>query len=355
MCRRRFPPVVYLRAWVTVVTAIAVIVAGVAVEGLASSRFREPVPLRGVPLGRETGLRLVVADKPPFVLDVDTGSVTTVRGVPAMQRGVLWIVGVAGRGAVVVAQRVWGRADIYAVRARARGVSALGKGTGVVPAGDGRAVWIKSFVGRSRCVLRLVRLDGRELRARRAFPCASTIYPGGSLGLVVNRTRVIDPRTSRTVLKTRWGVLAVAGDNLVLAGPGKRFTLMEGATRAKRQLRWPSILTGLDEPAVDPRGRLVALAFAQPAWTGGKQVLDVWLLDTKTAKLTELPGMPALVSLKQTSMSWTHDGRLVLLAEVPSGKDMVVVWRPGQERLAVKTVHLPERSDSGSDSFAPLG
>lgn len=35
-----------------------------------------PVPLRGAPLGGETGLRLLVADKPPFVLDVDSGTVS---------------------------------------------------------------------------------------------------------------------------------------------------------------------------------------------------------------------------------------------------------------------------------------
>jgi hypothetical protein len=63
--------------------------------------------------------------------------------------------------------------------------------------------------------------------------------------------------------------------------------------------------------------------------------------------------MPAVVSLKQTSMAWTDDGRLVLLAE--SGRrEVVAVWRPGQARLALKTVRLPERA-SGSDSFAPLG
>jgi hypothetical protein len=78
----------------------------------------------------------------------------------------------------------------------------------------------------------------------------------------------------------------------------------------------------------------------------------VWLLDTRTRKLTQLPGMPAFVSLKFTSMAWTHDGRLVLLGE-SSRKDVVAVWRPGRQRLALKTVHLPRRT-SGSDSFAPL-
>jgi hypothetical protein len=171
--------------------------------------------------------------------------------------------------------------------------------------------------------------------------------------LVVNRTRVLDPLTGRTVLRTHWGVLAAAGETLVLAGPGRQLTLLDGRSRAQRRLRWPSIVGAIDhQPAVDPRGRRIALAFADPAWSGGgNQVLDVWLLDTKTGALTQLPGMPAFVSLKRTNMAWTDDGRLVLLGE-SNEKDIVAVWRPGRQRLALKTVKL-ERT-GGSDSFAPL-
>jgi hypothetical protein len=164
---------------------------------------------------------------------------------------------------------------------------------------------------------------------------------------------VLDPLTGRIVLETRWGILAVAGQRLVLAGPGRRFTLLDAGTRAERRLPWPSIVGGLDQPAVDPRGRYVALAFADPAWRGmGAQALDVWLLDTKSGKLTQLPGMPVFLSLKRTSMAWTHDGRLVLLGE-SSGRDFVAVWRPGRQHLALKTVQLPERT-GGGDSFAVL-
>ena len=62
--------------------------------------------------------------------------------------------------------------------------------------------------------------------------------------------------------------------------------------------------------------------------------------------------MPAFVGLKSTHMEWTSDGRLVILGE-DDRRDFVVVWRPGQDRLAVKTVKLRERSGY-SDSFAPL-
>jgi hypothetical protein len=164
---------------------------------------------------------------------------------------------------------------------------------------------------------------------------------------VVNRTRVVDPFTGRTIRRTRWGVLAAAGQTFVLAGPGKHFTLLNVSSGTEIRLRRPSILSGIDQPAVDPRGRFVALAFADPS-----QVLDVWLLDAKTRKLTQLPGMPAFVSLKRTNMTWTDDGRLVLLAE-SDGKEVVAVWRPGRRSLALKPVQL--EPTGGSDSFAPLG
>jgi len=319
---------------------------------------RDPVPLRGVPLRGETGLRLLVPNNPPIVLDVDSGSVSP-TGVPAMARGALRISGIGGRAAVVVQHSHWQRKDIYAVRGRDAHVSKLGTGANVWPAADGRSVWVQSVVSRSRCTLRRMGLDGRQLRAPRPFPCATGSDPAvGSLGLVSRRTRVLDPQTGRLVLQTRWGILAAAGPTLVLAGPATvvtsshQFTLLDATTRSERRFRWPSILPYRDAPAVDPRGRFVALAFADPTTSFGGQALDVWLVDTLTGKLTQLPGMPALVSLKRTSMAWTDDGRLVLLSG-RNGRYVVAVWRLGQRRLALKTVQLAEL-DAGSDSFAIL-
>ncbi len=60
--------------------------------------------------------------------------------------------------------------------------------------------------------------------------------------------------------------------------------------------------------------------------------------------------MPADVTLKFTSMTWTSDGRLVFLAQTADLGDVVAVWRPGQPRIAVRRVKLPKRS-GGSDSF----
>jgi hypothetical protein len=329
------------------------VLAGVSSTTVLSMRGSpEPAPLRGVPLRGPTGLRLLVADNPPFVLDVDSGRVSPLSDFRRMKGGTLSIVGVGGRGAVVVAQAVWRHADLYAVRGREARVSALGTGAAVVAAADGRSVWVKSF-RTSQCTLRRLGLDGRVLRPPRASRCASTIYAAARLGLVVNRTRVVDPRSGRTVRRTRWGIVAAAGRTLILAGPGDLFTVVRG-DGTERRLPRPRIVAGLDASAVDPSGRFVALAFADPAWRGGaQQALDLWVFDTESGRLTHVPGMPAFVSLKFTSAAWTRDGRLVLLGE-SGGGDVVALWRPGEKHISVKTVQLPERGEVGSDSFAVL-
>jgi hypothetical protein len=267
-----------------------------------------------------------------------------------MKRGVLSVTAVAGVAGVVDAG--YPNAQIYVVRARGARPVFLGGGSYAVPSGDGDSVWIRSVSG-SACALRQVGLDGNQIGQAQPFACNETIQFGGSLGLISGRTRVVDPLTGRTILTTPYGVLAVSGKRLVLAGPEKAFTLLDSATGTQQKLAWPSILYGLDEPKADYQGRLVALAFADPAWqSGAHQAMDVWLLDTRTGGLTHLPGMPAFVSLKFTSMEWTRDGRLVILGE-SAGSGFVAVWRPGAAKLQIRRVRLPLRT-SGSDSFAPL-
>jgi hypothetical protein len=316
----------------------------------------QPHELQGDRLGSHTRLHLVVASKPPFVLDVDSGRVTRLESVG----NTLDVVGVSSDAAVVVAdpgspvtnKRLW------VVRSATTTPSPIGDGRDVAVAGGGAGVWVTRLVSRKHCALLRIGIDGRRSAAR-AIPCAWIIGSAGTLGLVVHRTRIIDPRTQQKVFGSKQGVLAVAGRRVLLAGgvsntPGYRFTLLNTVTAARHRFAWPSILAGFDAPAVDPRGRFIAIPFADPSWHNtGRQVLDVWVLDTATARLTHLPGTPAYVSLKRTSIAWTHDGRLVLLGENDE-RAFVGVWRDGQKRLSLKTVRLPAR-EGASDAFAPIG
>ena len=145
--------------------------------------------------------------------------------------------------------------------------------------------------------------------------------------------------------------MAIAGEfALGSAGPAQPLPLTDLRTAKRWLLPWPSQIGQTDQPAVQPNGHLIAVAFADPAYQGsGTQVTDVWLLDPAARRFQHLPDMPAEVALKFTSMSWTADGRLVWLAETEN-HDVVAVWRPGERRIAVRPVRLPIRN-SGSDAF----
>jgi hypothetical protein len=138
-----------------------------------------------------------------------------------------------------------------------------------------------------------------------------------------------------------------------LAGPYAlgfkgRLTLTDLRTGARRTLGRPSAIRFPDEAAIAPDGRHVAIDFADPAYHGtGTQVMDVWWLDARTGRLTQLPGMPAIAHLKFTSFAWAPDGRLVLLSQ---DAGVVAVWRPGAAQLALRHVRLPPPS-GGSDAF----
>jgi hypothetical protein len=322
------------------------LVGAVALVGAAGARG--PAPLGGAPLQGPIHLRLLVASNPPYVLDVDRGSATRVRSVSVRKHDVLWVVGVGGRDAAVVAGYPAGR--VFAVRGRNAEPTFLGVGRDAFAAADGTTTWVRSTDG---CRLRRFGADGRPLETARGIPCHASVQPGGALGLVVARTRVVDPATGRIRLRTPYGVLAGAGRGLILAGPGRAFTLLDATTGRIRRYRWPSIVKYRDDTIVDPQGRYVALAFGDPAWLlGGRQAMDVWSLDTRTGSLTEVPGMPAFVDLKFTSMQWSPDGRLVILGEVEA-RPRIAIWRPGSRKLEVRAVRLPPRT-SGSDSFAIL-
>ena len=345
------------RPLVGVIAAAAL--AALAFAAAAQPAGREPSALRGVLLAGDTRLRLLVADSPPFVLDVDSGRVTRLRGVPRSRRGVLSIAAAGGRGAVVHDERGpgcgWPRGCFYGVVAGGARAIDLGRARYASPGADGRSAWLVDSARGAGCSVRRVGLDGRTIVASRRFPCGTRLDPpGGGLGLVVRRTTIVDPRSGRTVLRVPWSIVAVAGERLLLYGPGHQFTLLGARDGKERRLAWPSILDFGGAGLTAPRGRFVVLEFGDPAWRGsGAQALDLWVLDTRTGAMTEVPSMPAFVSLKRTSQAWTRDGRLVVLGEDDRGA-FVAVWRPGERQLALKRVGLPERT-SGSDSFAVLG
>jgi hypothetical protein len=231
-------------------------------------------------------------------------------------------------------------------------------GSDVQPAAGGRSVWVKSFIDAHHCTLREISLDGRHLRGPRPVPCSAALIGPGAGALLVEGRSVIDPASGRVLLGAG-RLLAIAGNFALTVRLPHPLTLTDLRTGTRRALRWPSWFGGpswgTDQVAVDPSAKLIAVSFSDPAYDStSTQVTDVWLPDPSTGRWQHLPDMPADVALKWTSMSWTSNGRLVMLARTPTSSPathaVIAVWRPGEKSLAARSVHIPAR-ESGSDSF----
>jgi hypothetical protein len=352
------------------VAAVATVVGSNASGGVAASHWRlgtgpslegtaasKPRPLDGVPLTGSTGLRILIANTPPVLLDVDSGELTTIGGL--VVGGLTYVsVHAVGKDAIVWLARdprPWKtpRAEIYVVRHDAPRATRIATAWEVAASSE-HAVWLKSYRDARHCTLREVSLEGRRLSGPRAVRCSTRLVDAGGGALLVQGSSVLDPRTHRIFLARAGRFWARAGDSvLTVAGSQGPLTLTNVRSGERTRFRYPSDIGGqggAGDAAVQRKKGLVALEFGDPAYEfSGTQVIDLWLLDTRSRRLHHVPDMPAAVSLKRTSMSWTRDGRLVLLAE-SAGRDLVAVWRPGQKRIGVRPVRLPRRS-GGSDSF----
>jgi hypothetical protein len=356
------------RKWLGVIVALATALALLASAGKAMNSIRGlgrspahssahnavPGPLRGVPLVGRTGLKLLAADAPPVVIDIDRNTRSRVRGLRAISKPLVTL-SAAGTNAVVrldsgARQIGLPSANIYVIRRATSRAAELARAWEMGPSADGRAVWLKAYQTRSRCTLREMRLNGQLRRAPRRMDCASRLLHAGTETVISTGRSIIDPRNGR-ILSRRAGAWAKTRDLLLTSQPSRRrITLVDVKNGREWALTWPSNIGGADQAAVEPRGRLIALSFSDPAYEGsGTQVTDIWLLDVVTRRFQHLPNLPAAVSLKETSMAWTEDGRLVILG-VSGGRGLVAVWRPGAERLAVRRIAVPPR-EIGSDAF----
>ena len=313
-----------------------------------------PAPLHGVRLGHTTGLRLLVSADPPFVVNVDSGRITPITGVSVHDQPVLTVQPVGRDAALWVdGHSTHAVPRIYVVRhgsTRARFVATAEQ---VAPAHGGHDLWLVRRLAPGRCELNEVTLAGASVRPPMEVACSSQLVASGATGAVlVTGQRVIDPITGRTLLRAS-GVWAVAGRRALLSrGAGPPLRLATLGTGRARALRWPARIGGTDEADSGPDGRAIALDFGDPAYRAtATQTMDAWLLDPDIGRFRHLPGMPAAVLLKATSMAWASRGRLVILATLPSMRTVIAVWRPGQHHLEVRRLRLVDRTSSGSDTF----
>lgn len=328
-------------------------------------------PSPGIPLQSSLGLRLLVADDPrPFVLDVDTGAIQPVTGLPTGEDRSTQVESV-GQDAVVVSRQGCrgsdcdANPDVYLVRRGSTVATRLGAALDVEGARDGRGVWLLSRQDATHCALGQVGLDGQPRRPARPMPCDAVLIEELPAGLLVYHGAPRGGGDRYSALVTAEGTVrrlpavvdGVAGEDLVLSTiePGKLIALTDLRSGVTHRLPWPSSLGDHVMGLIGghPDGRLAHVAF-YPALDGAEQTLDVWLLDLTTRRWQQLPDMPLRLAPRKPQLRWTDDGRLLLLAGLADDPaDVVAVWRPGEPRITVRHVKLSEPEQrSGGYRFA---
>ncbi|MFD1937874.1 hypothetical protein ACFSKW_41025 [Nonomuraea mangrovi] len=311
-------------------------------------------PVSGRPLEPGSGLRLLVTGEGEvFRLDVDSRVRTRVRGLPYGER--TWAFTAGSRELVMSTPDdadAGGRLFLLTGdRARPLGGTALF----AFAAADGKGVWTLQRVRADECRLRPLDFRGRERGRALRVACSRAPAQDTPQGLLSfaeqERALLLDRATGQEVFAEQ-RVHAVTRD-LVLVSKGSQPdpALVEPEAARRTPLPAPDTEGTPSTAEVSPDGRRIALWFADPAWPGPRQYLDVQVLDLGTRTWTRLPSMPVPASIKSTSMAWTRDGRLVLAGDfVTTGKVMpaefdyasfVVAWRPGESLLSLRRLDLP--------------
>ena len=291
---------------------------------------------------------------PPFVLDVDRHAVRRV-GALHVADGVVWVMP-AGTEALAVVERHCGSCGPplrgYLIKADGS-ARLLGAGLSMIASRRAGAAWVLSGDRVHGCAVRLVPSRGVALRV----PCgrlAGETNRGLLLG-TAGGVLLLDRSTGRVLPRPVGAVAAgipLGGDLVLGHGADGVLSLVDIATGKRRTLRWPSMLGGLDQVLPQPNGPLVAVGFADPAYPGPQQAEDLFVLDTRTGRFAHVPGFPAQMDLKFSSVAWTSDDRLVMLFRA-AGTRTVGVYRPGDRAVSLRRVRLPA-PDGGSDSFVPI-
>jgi hypothetical protein len=318
-------------------------------------------PLHGAPLALPTGLRFLVTGSPPVVLDIDRGTTRPVTGLPAGTDRYVHVVRVDG-GAVITSGCVGCAPSVYALPAGSFVARRIAAGSAEAATADGRGVWLRTERA-GRCTLGAIGFDGARRTAARVVSCAVWPRFDTPAGLVVSRVggaefdAVLAHGSLRPLHKAD-RILQVLGTRVLTSSAADEVLVTDLRTRATRPLPRTGSPGTASQALPSPDGRWVAVSFESPAWPGPRQLMDVWLLDTRTLRWRHLPSMPVPTSLKGTGLSWTDDGRLAILGifDATPDPDMaetftaLATWHPATPHLSLHRLPLPT---TGTDHFHP--
>lgn len=192
--------------------------------------------------------------------------------------------------------------------------------------------------------LSMIGLDGRTMREPRGIACSIDPVRDTSLGLLALDQEtaedvILDPNDLHEIFRAE-RIHAVVGSRVLVSGL-EGFAFVNVRSGRREELAEPAAVGYPSDGELSPDGRYVAIEFRNPA-----QYMDLWILDLQTLDWIHAPSMPVLAVVKRTGPLWSCDGRLVLLGYfgAESASKTLVVWRPGQAQLAIRSVDYPDGS-----------
>ena len=356
---------------------IAVVLVAVPFVGDLSTPKLPPVersssltPLTGPRLQGRTGLRLVVAGggNPGEVhlVDVDSGHAAVVQGlgIPA-HPGInwsAWVTPSADGGLTTVSHWICKGCALpqveylvgYDGAARRIGTPAPGPTLSAPHQGD----CTLRVPGQTRAVLVACArpCKGAFCVGLTLFDTSAGVVIGGNAIVGQDSDTLVDPRTGRILARASQIVPLTKSLILTMSSPDpstdrQHLALVDLATGRTRPLRWPVRRIGYPVGDVVPEphgGPLVAFEFVAAIYHAA-EAEDIWILDTRTATFTHLPGYPALQFIKQSNVAWTSDDRLAVGSQY-GNRTVIGLWRPGQTTMPLR----PAPKLTGYDNFVAL-
>lgn len=339
------------------------------VAGCASTPGAERVsaptghgPLSGRPLGPGSGIRLLITGGPaPAILDVDTGVLTPVLGLPRPDpRGTLSAFVHGGHTVLAWSGPEADRGRLYLLKGRQ--ARKLATGWYAFPASDGSGFWITDRPAHdSSCTVRKQDEDGRVLSRPRWSYCGALPFGDTPYGLHTrhrDESLLLSHDSLRTTARYPRIVAATSRELLVQRSGGTFALVIPGGK--ERPTSAPTGSGTVNDGAVSADGRYVAVPFLTPT-SGAHESLDVWVLDTANLRWTQVPSMPVPVDVKTRRMRWAPDGRLVFAGAFVTAMDarpresgytsMIATWRPGEPTLSLR--RLPVDGQTGMEIIAP--
>ena len=340
---RRRAAVAALAALALAVFALAGGPRSPATRSLASAS--SPRPLSGVALTGPTRLRLLVggagpATGPVRLVDIDSRSVHTVT-MPGGARLVASLEPFGSAALAVVECSACadpGALFVVGYDGSVRAVAGAGAQAQVLTVAGSDASWTLTAAGSRPCMLRHGSAAGVEA------PCGE-LRAASTTGVVIGQT------DAELLVNARGAILASAAQLAPLAGGRvleatppdpvsghSRLVLVDLATGARRVIAWPATPAGYELGLLIPApgGARLAVelfdAVTHPAFAA-----DLWVLDARTGALTHVPGFPALEAIKQSSVAFTTDGRLLIPSQY-QGRNVLGVWTPGAAALAIRAL-----------------